>query len=217
MIHTLEADGIQLEFGNRRILYGIYIKCETGKITGLLGRNGQGKSCMMNIIYGTLTAEKSVRFDGFFERAAFRRPDLLAYLPQFNFIPRSLSLKGVFADFELDYADFLQWFPEFESSYHLPIADLSGGARRLVELYAVSRRPSQFVMLDEPFSHLSPLQIEKVKALLLEEKKNKGLLLTDHMYHHILDISDTLYVLVNGRTELAKNLQDIERLGYVKW
>ena len=63
MIHKLEADGIQLAFDERNILTDIYIKCQTGKITGLLGRNGQGKSCLMEIIYGTRPADKSVRID----------------------------------------------------------------------------------------------------------------------------------------------------------
>ena len=63
MTHKLEADSIHLEFKGRRILSDIYLKCETGKITGLLGRNGEGKTCLMEIIYGTLKSEKSVRFD----------------------------------------------------------------------------------------------------------------------------------------------------------
>jgi ABC-type cobalamin/Fe3+-siderophores transport system ATPase subunit len=87
MIHTLQADSIRLEFDGRVILSDIYIKCETGKITGLLGRNGQGKSCLMKIIYGDLSCEKSVRFDNVSQYEAFKRPDLLLYLPQFNFIP----------------------------------------------------------------------------------------------------------------------------------
>ena len=52
MIHTLEADGIQLDYNGRKILSDIYLKCETGKIIGLLGRNGCGKSSLMKIIYG---------------------------------------------------------------------------------------------------------------------------------------------------------------------
>ncbi|MGS0014500.1 ATP-binding cassette domain-containing protein, partial [Escherichia coli] len=63
MTHILEADGIQLSFYERKILSGIYLQCETGKITGLLGRNGQGKSCLMKIMFGSLPAEKSIRFD----------------------------------------------------------------------------------------------------------------------------------------------------------
>ncbi len=107
MSHQLEADGIMLSFGSRTILDGIYIQCETNKITGLLGRNGQGKTCLLNIIYGSLKAQsRSIRFDDQSIFEAFKRPDLLTYLPQFNFIPASLSLKRVFNDFNLSFSDF---------------------------------------------------------------------------------------------------------------
>ncbi|MET0394242.1 MAG: ATP-binding cassette domain-containing protein [Chitinophagaceae bacterium] len=216
MIHTLEADSIQLQFGHRVILSNIYIKAGTGAITGLLGRNGEGKSCLMKIIYGSLACEKSVRFDNVARHEAFKRPDLLLYLPQFNFIPRSLSLKRIFRDFDLDYAPFAGRFPGFESRYRSSIGRLSGGDRRLVELYVIVKSKSQFAMLDEPFSHLSPIQVEKVKELLLEEKANKGFIITDHLYQHIIDACDDLYVLANGRTHLTNSPEDIERLGYAR-
>jgi ABC-type lipopolysaccharide export system ATPase subunit len=180
MTHKLEADSIQLEFNYRKILSSIYLKCETGKITGLLGRNGQGKSCLMQIIYGSLKTEKSVRFDNVAQYEAFKRPDLLLYLPQFNFIPKSLSLKRIFNDFALDYSSFEKRFSEFSSRYQSSIGNLSGGGQRLVELYVIVKSTSHFAMLDEPFTHLSPVQIEKVKELIVEEKERKGLLITDH-------------------------------------
>lgn len=102
MNHKLEADSIRLEFNDKRILSDIYIKCETGKITCLLGRNGEGKSCLMKIIYGSLKCEKSVRFDSVVQYEAFSRPGLLLYLPQFKFITKTLSIKRIFKDFELD-------------------------------------------------------------------------------------------------------------------
>ena len=216
MTHKLEADSIQLQFGDRKILSNIYLKCETGKITGLLGRNGQGKSCLLKIIYGTLRCEKSVRIDNLSQSEAFKRTDLLLYLPQFNFIPKSLSIKRVFQDFGLDFIAFVESFPEFKSKYKSSIGSLSGGGHRLVELYVIVKSKSLFAMLDEPFTHLSPLQIEKVKGLLLEEKTNKGLLITDHMYTQVLDICDNLYLLADGETQLTKSAADIERLGYAK-
>ena len=216
MTHTLEADGMQLQFRERRILSSIYLKLETGKITGLLGRNGEGKSCLMNIIYGTLTCEKSVRIDKTTQHEAFKRPDLLLYLPQFNFIPKSLSLKRIFQDFEVDYSSFSAKFPELASKYKSSIATVSRGEQRLIELYVIVKSKSHFAMLDEPFSHLDPIQIEKVKELLLEEKVNKGLIITDHMYKHIIDLCDDLYVLSNGKTHLTKRLEDIETLGYAR-
>lgn len=216
MNHVLEIDGVQLQFDGRKILSGIYLRCETGKITGLLGKNGQGKSCLMKIIYGSLPCEKSVRFDHISIVESFKRPDLLMYLPQFNFIPKSLSLRRVFQDFGLEYSKFQNRFSEFATRETSSVGNLSGGERRLIELYVIVKSASQFAMLDEPFTHLNPLQIEKVKELLTEEKANKGLLITDHMYRHTIDICDSLYVLTNGQTYLTKSVTDIETFGYAR-
>lgn len=216
MNHKLEADSIQLEFNGRKILSDIYLKSETGNITGLLGRNGEGKTCLLKIIYGSLTCDKSVRFDNVPQTVPYKRPDLLLYLPQFNFIPKQLSLKRVFKDFELDYSVFENRFPEFVSKYTTAIGTLSGGELRLVELYVVLKTKSQFALIDEPFTHLNPIQIEKVKMLILEEKEKKGLIITDHLYQHIVDISENLYVLANGKTHLTRSMEDIETLCYAR-
>lgn len=61
-----------------------------------------------------------------------------------------------------------------------------------------------------------PINLSQVKELLLEEKNNKGFLITDHLYQHIIDISDKFYILLDGRTHLAKNITDVERLGYAR-
>src|SRR5690606_28345588 len=183
MIHKLEADSVLLEFGSRKVLSDIYLKCETGKITGLLGRNGSGKTSLMNVIYGSLAAgSKSIRFDGTVMGEAFRRPDLVLYLPQYNFIPQELTLKRIFFDFNLDFSSFQAQFPEFKLKYLSPVKKLSGGQKRLVEIYMLIKSKSKFLLLDEPFSHLSPVLIDVIKALLSEEKANKGFLVTDHMY-----------------------------------
>jgi ABC-type lipopolysaccharide export system ATPase subunit len=216
MIHSLEADSIQLEFNGRKILSNIYIKTETGLITGLLGRNGEGKTCLMNAIFGTLKCEKSVRIDNVSEANAYRRKDIIRYLPQFNFIPKHLSLKRIFSDFEIEYSYFERNFPEFSSNYKNNIGNLSGGDRRLVEIYVIVKSNSYFAMLDEPFTHLNPIQIEKVKELFIEERENKGLIITDHIYNHIINICTYLYVLVNGKTFLTDSVEDLERLGYAR-
>lgn len=216
MMHTLEADGIQLEFNGRKVLSDIYIKCETGKITGLLGRNGQGKSCLMKIIYGSMNCEKSVRVNRVSHPEAFKQTDLIRYLPQFNFIPRSFSLKKIFNDFGLEFTDFSKRFPAFSSAYNKPIGNLSGGLSRMVELYIIITSNTQFAMLDEPFTHLSPVLIEQVKELLVEKKAEKGFLISDHMYPDVTAVSDSLYILTNGKTHLSKTNSDIERFGYAR-
>ena len=170
----------------------------------------------MNILLGTLNASgNSVRFDGKVIKDAAKRPHLLLYLPQFNFIPRSLKVAQVLNDFELNMKDFEQRFASFSGRHDLRVDQLSGGQWRTLELYIVVKKPSLFAMLDEPFTHLNPIQIDEIKEFLLEEKANKGLLITDHMYTHLLDISDSTYLLKDGRTHLIKNRFDLSELGYI--
>ncbi len=61
-----------------------------------------------------------------------------------------------------------------------------------------------------------PMQIEKVKEMLLREKENKGLLITDHLFREVTAVSDRLYILVDGKTFLTRSGQDIETLGYAR-
>lgn len=216
MKHILEADGIQLEFNNRKILLSIYLKCETGKITGLLGKNGCGKSCLMKIIHNSLECEGSIRIDSQPIKQLNHINEQILYLPQHNFIPKHLLLKSVFNHFSLNFTDFENMFPEFSSKEKYSIGSFSGGEKRLIELYIIAKSNTKFVLLDEPFTHLSPIQIEKVIELILEEKANKGFLLTDHMYQHIMNLSDNLYLLREGRTIPIKNREEIETLGYAR-
>ena len=170
----------------------------------------------MQIIYGSLNCEKSVRIDSLSQKNTSGFSKTLLYLPQFNFIPKSLSLQRIFLDFELDYLLFQIRFPEFKNRYQQKIKLFSGGEQRLIALYLIVKSKTFFAMLDEPFTHLNPIQIEKVKGLLVEEKLNKGILITDHMYKNVTDISDVLYFLSNGKTHLSKSPEDIERLGYIR-
>jgi len=215
MRHSLEVDSIILEFGTKRVLQDVYLKNETGKITGILGRNGSGKTCLMNIIYGELDiVEKSVRLDGNVIFNGFRNPENFRYLPQFNFIPKNLKVERIFKDFELDFSQFTEHFPEFEKYYKVKINRLSGGEHRLIEIFSILASKTKFCMLDEPFSQIMPMHLEPLKAILINEKKNKGIIITDHLYEHVTDICDDLYVIANGKTYLTRDLDDLKTLGY---
>jgi lipopolysaccharide export system ATP-binding protein len=128
----------------------------------------------------------------------------------------SFSLKRIFQDFNLEFDLFEKAFPAFSFKYNFKLSSLSVGERMLLEVYMVIRAKTQFVILDEPFSHIMPLHIEKIQEILLEEKQNKGILISDHMFRQITDISDDLYVLKDGKTHLTKSLNEIEELGYAR-
>jgi ABC-type multidrug transport system ATPase subunit len=165
MTHTLIADNIRWSFGDRPILTGTNIRCRTGAITGLLGRNGTGKTSLMRIMYGDLAGEhQKITIDDEVLRRPYTQPDRIRYMPQFNFMPVSLTPERICLDFTLDIRGLITAFPEFEAVRRQRIKYLSTGQRRLINIYVISRSQSQFIMLDEPFTLLSPIQAEKVKS-----------------------------------------------------
>ena len=217
MKHTLEIDSVILEFGSKRVLSDVYIKCETGRVTGLLGRNGAGKTCLMKIAHGMLNPlNKSVRIDGKVLPGSRRRSSEMMYLPQHYFIPGHLDLKRIFADFLLDFSQFAETFPELAKFFRSKVRQLSVGERRIVETYIIIRSRTMFCLLDEPFTHITPVCHERIRNLIIAEKASKGILVTDHMYQQVADISDGLYFIRDGVTYLTRGPEDLQLMGYVR-
>jgi ABC-type lipopolysaccharide export system ATPase subunit len=140
----------------------------------------------------------------------------MTFLPQFNFIPDSLTLKKISEDFNFHQSVFFDLFPEFEQLYNLPICKLSGGQRRLIEVYSIVQSNANFTLLDEPFTHLMPVQVEKIIKIMQDVKQRKGFIITDHLFDIVVELSDILYVLRNGKTHNVKNMKDLEQFGYIK-
>ncbi|MEG1405543.1 MAG: ATP-binding cassette domain-containing protein [Alistipes sp.] len=214
MKHTLEIDSVEVSFGERQILRGVYLKMETGGVTALLGSNGSGKSCLMRVLCGTLRSTfKSMRIDGAWTAQIESRD--VRYMPQHKFIPNKLRGEDVFRDFDLDVQQFIDWFPDLRHILQSRVDCLSGGERRVLECYIILCSDARFVMLDEPFSQVMPLHIEVLKRLILREKERKGILLTDHLYRHVQSIADMLYLLESGHTRLVHSTDDLIRFGYL--
>ena len=212
--HILEIDSVELSFGDRVILSSVYLAVETGGATALLGRNGSGKSCLMKILCGALRPGfRSMRIDGkWSDRFGSSQ---VRYLPQQGFTPGWLTVEAVLRDFGLEWDDLTVWFPIFGKLRKAKIRTLSGGERRILECFVILRSRSLFAVLDEPFSQVAPLHVVTLKALIRAEKRNKGILLTDHMYRHVTDVADRLYVLANGQTYLTQGDEDLVRYGYL--
>ncbi len=213
---TLEIDNVELSFKRKQILNGIYLKAETGKVTGILGGNGSGKSCLFNIAFGHLKPKfKLIRIDGKPFLKPLYQSKKAAILPQNNFIPNRMRLKTVFGQFKVDWNDFITSFENLSINKEERFYTLSGGERRLIETFIILKSDRPIIFLDEPFSHLAPLHIENIKSLILEEKQEKIIIISDHMYRHIIEISNDVYLLKNGCTKLINDLAELEDYHYL--
>ncbi|MBC3844908.1 ABC transporter ATP-binding protein [Winogradskyella echinorum] len=211
-----ELDNVELYFKNKRILNGIYLKAETGQVTAILGRNGCGKSSLLNIAFGNLKPKyKLIRLNSKPLLKPLYLTGLTKYLPQYNFIPSGIKLSFVFKLYQLDWDSFTENFEAFSIYKSSKLKALSGGERRIVETYIILKTKSDIVFLDEPFSHLSPLHIETVKQMIAEEKEHKVIIISDHLYQHIIEVSDTIYLLKNGATKKIEKLTELEDYKYL--
>ncbi|WP_299097925.1 ABC transporter ATP-binding protein [uncultured Winogradskyella sp.] len=212
----LEVDNIELNFKNKRILSGIYLKAETDKATAILGSNGCGKSSLLDIIFGNLKPKyKLIRIDNKPILQPLYKTGFIKYLPQYHFIPDGIAVKTAFNMFGVNWEEFASNFNAFKAYKSYSMGKLSGGERRVIETYLVLKSKSLITILDEPFSHLAPIHIEAIKTLIKEEKRNKIVIVSDHMYLHIIDSADKIYLLKNATTKEIKNLKELESYRYL--
>ncbi|MEI6681332.1 MAG: ATP-binding cassette domain-containing protein [Bacteroidota bacterium] len=216
MSHKLEVDSVMLGFGLKTILSDIYMCFETGSVTGILGRNGSGKSCLLKIMYGTMTAQYSnVRYDGRRILSGYKHPEMIRFLPQSDFIPKHLALGAVLDLFSCDRQWLTDLFPEFSGYLHQPFRQFSFGQKRLIETCLVLNADADFIMLDEPFSFLMPIHVERLKGVIRKIKTTKGIIITDHLYRELLDITDRNYLIHDGASFPVTDESELRMLGYI--
>lgn len=213
--HRLIVDSVMVRFGDKVVLRGGYITSSTGMVTGLLGRNGTGKSCMFRALMGGLRVENViVSIDGEpVDRRFIGR--YIKYLPQGRLIPDGMRLRKAFDLYGVDYRAFVSRFPRYSRYWDSAVWELSGGEIRLAELYMVLMSECPFCILDEPFSQVDPKSIEAVQKLIRERCPDHGIIVTDHNYTAIATVTDDLFVISDGYTFPVRSRDDLVRRGYL--
>lgn len=213
----LEVDGVNLCFGKKTVLSDIYLKCKVGEIVGLVGRNGSGKSSLLQVVFGSLKgSSQSVRINEQYYECLFAKSGMVSYLPQERFLPGNLRVVDLMRMFSLESNKelYISIIEEVGIRKMDRIADLSTGLKRFVEVMIILYSPSRFILLDEPFTFLSPLLIGKVLDHLNGQLSKKGIILTDHFINELVSCADKLYILSSGSlSEVDEN--ELKDLGYI--
>jgi ABC-type multidrug transport system ATPase subunit len=201
--NVLEADSIVVYYGQRTVLNNVYIRVEQGEVVGLLGRNGCGKSTLLKSIFGVIEpSHKTIRINGVWMKSG-HIGSRVTMLPQADMIPHNISLRKALQLFAVDEARIADSVPALISLLDHSPSQLSGGERRVFELMLILYSRSQFCLLDEPFTGLAPVMVEKMIGLMNEVKRTKGILVTDHLHRSVTSCSDRLYIFNEGRLDEA--------------
>jgi len=207
---TLEGINISKSFKNRVVVDSISMKVTQGEIIGLLGPNGAGKTTIFLMMLGIHNPNKGkIYLNGnditklpIYIRA--RRG--ISFLPQEPSIFKGLSvLENILAVIDM-YSDIKSInINEILSEMGLyEFKDrkaylLSGGERRRLEIARSLILSPDFLLLDEPFAGIDPIQIKELQMIIKSfKKKGLGIIITDHNVREILKITDRSYIINKG-------------------
>lgn len=205
-------EALKKGFKNRNILNINYI-CFNPGINLILGINGSGKSTLFNIIYGKLEADSGrVLFKDSILKRAYLKKELVTYLPQDQLIFPLFKVRDVIEtlDIEMKNRDFL--LNRFSKFLKRRIGSLSGGERRLFEIYTVLLSRSKLIILDEPFKALEPKGVEEIIPVI--NKTDKTVILSTHNYSLVRTLKKRIFLLNSGDIK-AVDEKKLYEIGYL--
>jgi lipopolysaccharide export system ATP-binding protein len=221
----LRADKLVKSYKERTVVKEVSLQVEQGEIVGLLGPNGAGKTTTFYMTVGLIRPNKGrVYLDDkdITNYPMYRRGQMgIGYLAQEASVFRKLSVEdNILAILEM--ATKLsrkerrmktdQLLAEF-SLMHVRknIGNLlSGGERRRTEIARALATDPKFILLDEPFAGVDPIAVEEIQGIVKNlQRKNIGVLITDHNVHETLDIVDRAYLLVEGNIFKSGTAEDL--------
>jgi len=210
----LKAENISTGYGKKQVLFDVSFEVKQGEIVLLAGSNGSGKSTLLKAIYGMLPQWNNgqIIFDG--ENitgkptAAFLKKGLL-YIPQKNNLFEDLTVKenlemaGVMLNqrtLQQRIENALSIFTALVPHLHRTPLKLSGGERQLLTLAMAKLHQPKMILVDEPFTGLSPQNITFVIENLIALNRENGitLLIVEHRVKESLPIANRIIGLKLG-------------------
>ncbi len=207
----LEVNHIRKTFRQRTVVDGVSLDVRAGEIVGLLGPNGAGKTTTFLMILGLhrpdrgeilLNGRDITRFP------VYSRSRLgISFLPQEPSVFRGLSVEdNIRAIAQMSGGVNTKLIEKILADLGLAAIRarkaymLSGGERRRLEIARSLILAPDFLLLDEPFAGIDPIQIVELQELIRSFKqRNMGIIITDHNVREILKITDRSYIIHSGQ------------------
>ena len=214
MRRVLRTENLVKKYGQRTVVNHVSINVRQGEIVGLLGPNGAGKTTTFYMTVGLITPNEGQIFIDDLNITKYpiykRAQNGIGYLAQEASVFRKLSvednLKAVLQMTNLTPAEQRDKLDSLIDEFNLGHVRknlgerLSGGERRRTEIARCLAISPDFIMLDEPFAGVDPINVEEIQGVVYNlKKKNIGILITDHNAQETLRITDRAYLLFEGK------------------
>ena len=211
--YILEAKNISKTFGNVKALENVNFYLRKGKIHGLLGENGAGKSSLMNILSGIYQPEKGSIFINNVKQKSLD-PESASELgigmvhQEFRLI-ESFSIEDnlTLSKSNIYQNNFKEAYEKYSEIFSLSvkpektISQLSVGEKQKIEIMKLIFNDSKIMLLDEPTAVLTPQETDQLRISLgtLSEEDEKTIVLISHKLKEIREFTEKVFVMKNGK------------------
>ena len=210
----LEIKNIEKSFDGKKIIDGVSFSIESGKIVGILGKNGSGKTTILKMINDLLTTDSGeILIDG--KKIGVETKSIVSYLPERTYLESGQRVRDVFNFFETFYSDFDRQKAEnllkdLDLDINESLSKMSKGMKEKIQLILVMSRKAKLYILDEPLGGVDPSTRDYIMQTILSNfGEDSSLLITTHLIADVEKILDEVIFIDKGKVLLCDSADKV--------
>lgn len=207
-MNILEIKNLCKNFDDKKILKNINLSVKKGRIVGLLGKNGTGKSTLIKIINDLLTITSGeVLINGM--KPSIETKKIIAYLPERSFLDKNMTIQEILDYFSLFYDNFdkekaIKLLKDLDLDINLRLSKMSKGMQEKVCLILVMSRNALLYILDEPLGGVDPATRDYILDTILSNfNEEASVIISTHLIQDIERILDDVIFIDKGEIVLS--------------
>ena len=211
---VLEIKNVHKKYLSHTVLEGVGFSIPRGKIVGLLGPNGCGKTTILKLISGLLQLDEGeIRINGICPGQQTK--SMISYLPERSYLNDWMKISDILNLFSDFYADFdreraEQMLTDLKISKEEKLKTMSKGTKEKVQLILVMSRRASLYLLDEPIGGVDPATREYILHTILKNfDENSSILITTHLIQDVETIFDQVLFLNQGKIVIDGEVDEI--------
>ena len=213
-MELLECKNLSKSFDNKKILKDVNLIIPRGKIIGLLGKNGQGKTTLLKLINDLLTPTSGeVLIEG--KHPGVESKKIISYLPERTYLDKEMKVidtlnyfKEFYDNFDIDKAKKL--LKDLDLDINYKISKMSKGMQEKLQLILVMSREADLYILDEPLGGVDPATRDYILDTILSNfKEGSSVIISTHLISDIERILDEVIFIDKGKIILTASADEL--------
>ena len=215
-MELLKCVNLNKNFGQKQILKNINLIIPRGKIIGLLGKNGTGKSTLIKLINDLLTPTAGeILING--EHVGINSKKIISYLPERTYLDKSMTVNQVLEYFKDFYDNFditkaKKLLKELDLDLETKLSKMSKGMQEKVQLVLVMSRKADLYILDEPLGGVDPATRDYILDTILSNfNEGASVIISTHLIADIERILDEVIFIDKGEIILTSDSDELRK------